>query len=84
MLEDAVERARKAGLSRKLNSKIVVATRILGRIYKIDKVSKIVSKIDHKSLAELKKYQTPPNGVHQTLVAAFLLLGFGYDDVKVL
>ncbi|XP_076080166.1 uncharacterized protein LOC143050957 [Mytilus galloprovincialis] len=82
MLEDAVEQTKKSGLNQPLNSKIVVATRILSRIYKIDKISKIVSKIDQRSLAELKMYQTPPNVVHQTLVAASLLLGYGLEEVK--
>lgn len=83
MLEDAVEQTKKSGLNQPLNSKIVVATRILSRIYQIDKISKIVSKIDQRSLAELKMYQTPPNVVHQTLVAASLLLGYGLEEVKV-
>ncbi|CAC5409820.1 unnamed protein product [Mytilus coruscus] len=82
ILEDAVEQAKKAGHTRRLNSKIVIATRILERICKIDKISKIVSRIDQRSLAELKMYHTPPNGVHQTLVAASLLLGYGLDEVK--
>ena len=83
MLADAVERAKKVGLSRRLNSKIIVATNILGRIYKIDQLSKIISKIDQNSIAELKQYRTPPNGVHQTLAAACLLLGYGFTEVKV-
>ena len=83
LLEAAVERAKQAGFSRTLHSKIIIATRLLGRIYKIENDSKTGSGIDQKSLSELKKYQVPPNGVHQTMVAALLLLGYGLDQIKV-
>lgn len=39
--------------------------------------------LDQKTIAEIKSYTSPPDGVHQVMAATFLLLGSPEKQVRV-
>ncbi|CAG2233428.1 unnamed protein product [Mytilus edulis] len=39
---------------------------------------------DNRVVGEIRQYNTPPNGVHQTIMAALMLMGYDPSEVKIL
>ena len=75
ILRDAILRAQKQNYNMSLTVQILLATRILERLNRVKKISSTVLEMNQNAITEMKKYQKPPDGVHQSLAATFLLLG---------
>ncbi|KAK3091122.1 hypothetical protein FSP39_017265, partial [Pinctada imbricata] len=82
MLRDAIVRAQKHNSNMSLTVQILLATRILEHLNRVKKISSTVLELNQNAITEMKKYQKPPDGVHQSLAAAFLLLGEKPKELK--
>lgn len=82
-LEAAIKKAQEVNYDNQLDLPIALACRLRDQLKRIEKLKSSVLEMDSKTIAELKKYISPPLGIHQTLQAAFVLLGFTKKEVKV-
>ncbi|XP_069128085.1 titin homolog [Argopecten irradians] len=74
-LERAIRKAKKADDGKAITIQIILASQLLKRLNRIERLSRTVLQINQNALTEMKKYVTPPLGVHESLHATFLLLG---------
>lgn len=81
-LDKAIARA-KANYDSLLDLQIVMAGRLRDQLHRIEKLRHSVLNMDNRTISEIRTYGNPPDGVHQSLQAAFLLLGNSKKDVKV-
>ncbi len=82
-LEDAVKRAEAAGLEKKLGLQLGMAQRVLEQLKRIEKLKHEIMQLNQKTIAEIKSYSHPPEGVHQVMMASFVLLGDDPAKLKV-
>lgn len=82
-LDKALARAKAANFENQLDLQIVVAQRLRDQLARIEKLRHSVLNMDQKTIAEIRTYSNPPDGVHQSLMGAFLLLGHTMKEVKV-
>ncbi|XP_069128084.1 uncharacterized protein [Argopecten irradians] len=86
MLEEAIERAVEvqtaSGEKNFLDPQIKVAARVLKTVTKVEKNLDDFYGLHFKSMTEIKRYQSPPLGVHHVVAATFLLLGENIEDLK--
>lgn len=82
-LDKAIARAKAANYDSLLDLQIVMAGRLRDQLHRIEKLRHSVLNMDNRTIAEIRTYGNPPDGVHQSLQAAFLLLGHSKKDVKV-
>lgn len=83
ILREAINRANKYNYNMALTVQILLANRLLERYIRMKKIETTVIDMNQNAVTEMKKYTQPPNGVHQTLGATFLLLGEEATVVKV-
>jgi len=83
MIEEAIDRANATNDKASLKLQILMASKILGRLSKVQRKSLEGNGPDQNTLIELKQYATPPPGVHHTLTALFLVLGDDIETLKV-
>lgn len=82
-LDKAIARAKAANYDSLLDLQIVMAGRLRDQLHRIEKLRHSVLNMDNRTISEIRTYGNPPDGVHQSLQAAFLLLGQSKKDVKV-
>ncbi|XP_063401444.1 uncharacterized protein LOC134685570 isoform X1 [Mytilus trossulus] len=82
-IDKALARAKAANFDNQLDLQIVVAQRLRDQLARIEKLRHSVLNMDQKTIAEIRTYSNPPEGVHQSLMGAFLLLGHPLKEVKV-
>ncbi|XP_060082654.1 uncharacterized protein LOC132561948 [Ylistrum balloti] len=82
-LESAIERAKEANYDHLLDLQIAMASRLKDQLLRIEKLRHSVLNMDQKAVSEIRTYANPPDGVHQSLMATFLLLGHPRKDVKI-
>ncbi|XP_061197947.1 uncharacterized protein LOC133206053 isoform X1 [Saccostrea echinata] len=82
-LDKAIARAKAANYDSLLDLQIVMAGRLRDQLHRIERLRHSVLNMDNRTIAEIRTYGNPPDGVHQSLQAAFLLLGHSKKDVKV-
>ena len=82
-LEKALQRAREVNVNRELDLQIALASRLRDHLVKIDKLRHSVLNMESKTISEIKSYAKPPDGVHQCMIATFLLLGHQLKELKV-
>uniref|UniRef100_K1R698 Kyphoscoliosis peptidase n=1 Tax=Magallana gigas TaxID=29159 RepID=K1R698_MAGGI len=82
ILREAINRANKYNYNMALTVQILLANRLLERYIRMKKIETTVIDMNQNAVTEMKKYTQPPNGVHQTLGATFLLLGEEATVVK--
>lgn len=82
-LDKAIARAKAANYDSLLDLQIVMAGRLRDQLHRIEKLRHSVLNMDNRTISEIRTYGNPPDGVHQSLQAAFLLLGHSKKDVKV-
>ncbi|XP_033737984.1 uncharacterized protein LOC117325678 [Pecten maximus] len=86
MLEEAIERAVEvqtaSGEKKYLDTQIRMAARVLKTVTKVEKNLVEFYGLHLKSMTEIKRYQSPPLGVHHVVAATFLLLGEDIEDLK--
>lgn len=82
-LDKAIARAKAANYDSLLDLQIVMAGRLRDQLHRIEKLRHSVLNMDNRTISEIRTYGNPPDGVHQSLQAAFLLLGNSKKDVKV-
>ncbi|ESO92662.1 hypothetical protein LOTGIDRAFT_233093 [Lottia gigantea] len=81
-LEEALRNAKAANFDRSLDLPIAIATRLRDRIAKMEKLRHEVLSMEQKTISEIKSYSKPPDGIHPTLTATFLLLGVQMKELK--
>lgn len=81
-LEKALEQAREVNVNHELDLQIALATRLRDHLVKIDKLRHSVLNMEPKTISEIKSYSKPPDGVHQCMIATFLLLGHQLKELK--
>ncbi|XP_061165988.1 uncharacterized protein LOC133174911 [Saccostrea echinata] len=81
-LREAITRAHRHNYNMALTVQILLAGRLLERYVRMKKIESTVIEMNQNAVTEMKKYAKPPNGVHQTLGATFLLLGEDATVVK--
>ncbi|XP_060082102.1 uncharacterized protein LOC132561391 [Ylistrum balloti] len=86
MLEEAIERAVEVqavcGKTKFLDPQIRMAARVLKTVTRVEKNLVEFYGLHLKSMTEIKRYQSPPLGVHHVVAATFLLLGEDIEDLK--
>ncbi|XP_076439788.1 uncharacterized protein LOC143279651 isoform X1 [Babylonia areolata] len=82
-LEKALKRAKEVNFEHQLDLQIALATRLKEHLARLEKLRHAVLNMDQKTVAELKTYGKPPGGVHESMMATFLLLGSSMKEVKV-
>ncbi|CAG5127543.1 unnamed protein product, partial [Candidula unifasciata] len=82
-LEKAITRAKRANSNHDLDAQIALAVRLRDHLAKIDRLRHAVLTMEAKTIAEIRSYSNPPDGVHQCLIATCLLLGYQYKEVKI-
>ncbi|RUS77650.1 hypothetical protein EGW08_014593 [Elysia chlorotica] len=81
-LEKALARAKEVNVNHELDLQIALATRLKEHLAKIDKLRHSVLNMESKTISEIKSYSKPPDGVHQCMIATFLLLGHQLKELK--
>ncbi|XP_069127734.1 uncharacterized protein [Argopecten irradians] len=74
-LEKAIVKAKSANTDKSLDMPLLLARRLRDRLRVLQRLSDDVRQADHKTVGELKTYDNPPAGVHDSMRAALLLLG---------
>ena len=82
-LEQALKRAKEVNFEHQLDVQIALGVRLREHLARLEKLRHAVLNMDQKTVAELKTYGNPPGGVHESMMATFLLLGATIKDVKV-
>ncbi|OWF35539.1 hypothetical protein KP79_PYT08414 [Mizuhopecten yessoensis] len=86
MLEEAIERAVEVKAvsdeRTNLDMQIRMAARVLKTVTRVEKDLIECYGLHLKSMSEIKRYQSPPPGVHHVVAATFLLLGEDIEDLK--
>ncbi|XP_060074399.1 uncharacterized protein LOC132554115 [Ylistrum balloti] len=74
-LEKAIVKAKSANTDKSLDMPLLLARRLRDRLRVLQRLSEGVRQADHKTVGEIKTYDSPPIGVHDAVRAALLLLG---------
>lgn len=82
-LDKAIKRAKEANYDSLLDLQIVMAGRLRDQLHRIEKLRHSVLNMDKRTVSEIRNYGNPPDGVHQSIQAACLLLGHTKKEVKV-
>ena len=82
-LKKAITRAKEANFDHQLDLQLALANRLKDQLERIEKLRHSVLNLDTKTIAEIKTYSNPPDGVHQSMMATFILLGNTPKEVKV-
>ena len=83
-LEKAVDAAKADGFEKKLGLQFQMALKVLEQLRRIEKLRHAILNLDQKTIAELKSYKDPPEGVYEVMAATFLLLGNVEKELKVI
>jgi len=83
MLDSAIAQAKAANYDNLLDLQIAMASRLRDQLQRIEKLRHAVLSMDQKTVSEIRTYQNPPDGVHQSLMATFIMLGHSKKEVKV-
>ncbi|XP_048760115.1 uncharacterized protein LOC125669562 isoform X3 [Ostrea edulis] len=81
-LDKAIKRAKEANYDSLLDLQIVMAGRLRDQLHRIEKLRHSVLNMDKRTVSEIRNYGNPPDGVHQSIQAACLLLGHTKKEVK--
>ena len=82
-LEKAVDTAEKKGFKKKLGLQFKMAVQVRDHLRHLEKLRHAILDLDQKTIAEIKSYSKPPEGIHKVMVATFLLLGNTEKELKV-
>ena len=82
-LKKAIARAKEVNVDHQLDLQLALANRLKDQLERIEKLRHSVLNLDTKTIAEIKTYSNPPDGVHQSMMATFILLGNHPKEVKV-
>uniref|UniRef100_A0A0B7AHJ6 KY-like immunoglobulin-like domain-containing protein n=1 Tax=Arion vulgaris TaxID=1028688 RepID=A0A0B7AHJ6_9EUPU len=82
LLEKAIAHARSVNVNHELDVQIALAIRLRDHLATIEKLRHTVLDMEAKTVSEIKSYSNPPDGVHQCMIATFLLLGHKLSEVK--
>ncbi|KAH9504187.1 hypothetical protein Btru_065262 [Bulinus truncatus] len=82
ILEKAIAQAKSINSNHELDLQISLAVRLRDHLAKIEKLRHAVLNMESKTISEIKSYMNPPDGVHQCLMATFLLLGHPLKDLN--
>lgn len=83
LLVRAIAHAKKVNVNHEVDVQIILAEKLRDHLVKMEKLRHAVLDMEAKTIAEIKSYSNPPDGVHQCLTATFLLLGHQLKEVKV-
>lgn len=82
-LESACDAAEKHQLQKKLGLQLKMAVKVRDQLRRLEKLRHAIMNLDQKTIAEIKSYAKPPEGVHKVMIATFLLLGNSEKELKV-
>ena len=82
-LKKAMARARAANVDHQLDLQLSVAASVRERLERLAKLHHAVLNLEGKTVTEIRTYANPPDGVHQAMMATFILLGNTPKEVKV-
>lgn len=66
------------------DQQIIHAKRLRDRLAAVRTMQEMVRNTDNRMIGELRQYNTPPVGVHQTVMASLLLLGYSSAEIQVI
>lgn len=81
-LKKAIARAKEVNYEHQLDLQLALANRLKDQLERIEKLRHSVLSLDTKTIAEIKSYKSPPDGVHQSMMATFILLGNTPKEVR--
>ncbi|KAL4236002.1 hypothetical protein ACF0H5_004390 [Mactra antiquata] len=81
-LKKAIARAKEVNYDHQLDLQLALANRLKDQLERIEKLRHSVLNLDSKTIAEIKTYSNPPDGVHQSMMATFILLGNTPKEVR--
>ncbi|XP_076462401.1 uncharacterized protein LOC143294800 [Babylonia areolata] len=81
-LEKALQLAREVNFEHQLDLQIAMAARLKEHLTRLEKLRHAVLNMEQKTVSEIKSYGSPPAGVHESMMATFLLLGSSLKEVK--
>jgi hypothetical protein len=79
----AVARAEEVNFDNRLDTQLGLGHKLIVQLEMLEKLRHAVLNLDSKTIAEIKSFPHPPEGVHQTMMATFLLLGNTPKEVAV-
>ena len=83
VMDEALKKAKEVNFDNQLDVQIAISSRLRENVSRLEKLRHAVLNMDQKTVAELKSYTNPPAGVHQSMMAIFLLLGSPLKELKV-
>ena len=83
LLKKAIARAKEVNHEHMLDLQLALANRLKDQLERIERLRHAVLNLDTKTIAEIKTYSNPPDGVHQSMMATFILLGNTPKEVRV-
>ena len=66
-----------------LDLQLALANRLKDQLGRIERLRHAVLSLTTPTIAEIKSYGNPPDGVHQSMMATFILLGNSPKEVRV-
>ena len=84
VIEEVVEIKKRSDDKGMLEITLMVAHKIIDRQTRKEKYSKMELEINQITLTEIKQYSSPPEGVHECIMATLLLLGDNIEEMKVI
>ncbi|XP_053398594.1 uncharacterized protein LOC123558094 isoform X2 [Mercenaria mercenaria] len=81
-LKKAISRAKEVNYAHQLDLQLAMANKLRDQLERIEKLRHSVLNLDSKTIAEIKTYSSPPDGVHQSMMATFILLGSAPKEVR--
>ncbi|XP_060596861.1 uncharacterized protein LOC132750828 isoform X4 [Ruditapes philippinarum] len=75
VMRKAFARAEEVNFDNRLDTQLGLGHKLIVQLEMLEKLRHAVLNLDSKTIAEIKSFPHPPEGVHQTMMATFLLLG---------
>ena len=74
-LKKAIKEAENRRLTQHLQNELVKARELLASLQRIEDLKHSVLNMDGGTMAEIRRYSKPPEGVHSVMIATLLILG---------
>ncbi|CAC5409821.1 unnamed protein product [Mytilus coruscus] len=81
-LDRAIVLASAINEDRSFDQQLIHAKRLRDRLAAMRTMQDMARNTDNRVVGEIRQYNTPPNGVHQTIMAALMLMGYDPSEVK--
>ena len=82
-IKAAINNIEKKMLTQYLQAELAEAKKLISSLEKIERLRKAVLSMDRATMSEIRRYNQPPEAVHEVMVACLLLLGDHEGNTRV-